>query len=234
MTHRRVHVPTDYADAADCVVLLAELALASDVNGGASLMRQLQADGHTLENLYLDLVSGAVRYLGQLWHNDQISFADVTIGVLALRRLLHEFDRAFCGDGARLDPARQMLLMPRPGDPHSFAVDLVSAFLRRAGWNVTCLTSAIEGDVVQCLGTHWYAVLGISESCSARINTLGSFIRAARRASQNRRIRVIVGGAPFAADPDLAIRVGADACASDARHAATQVEGLFMMARREG
>jgi methanogenic corrinoid protein MtbC1 len=191
-------------------------------------------NGHALDDLYLDVVAGAARHLGQLWHDDAISFVDVTIGMLALCRLLHEFDDAFCGKRPCHDPSRSMLLVARPGEAHEFAAHLVSSFLRRAGWNVTCVTLGTQDELINLLARNWYTLLGLSESCSVSVDDLGSCIRAARMASRNRRLRVIVGGPAFVVDPDLAIRVGADASASDARHAVTQAEGLLTMARRDG
>lgn len=216
------------------VVPLAELALSSDVSGAVSLVRHLLAGGVELDTLYLELVGNAARHLGQLWHDDRISFVDVTIGMLALGRLIREFDRVFCADAPHPTPERRMLLVPRPGESHQLASDLVSAFLRRAGWDVQCAAPKTANELSHILAEGWFSVLGISGSCDSDADTLGSCIRSARRASMNRRIRVIVGGPSFAADPDLAMRVGADATACDARKAVVQAEGLLALARLDG
>jgi len=220
---------------AEAVPTLARLAAASDVAAAESLIEQLHELGHPLDVLYLDVICPAARHLGRLWHEDAITFADVTIGVLALQRLLHALDHAFCfsADVAHRDPARRALLASTPGEPHGFAVDVISAFLRRAGWEVATIAPPDEAGLCAALHAGWYAVLGISDSCGLASDTMAGIIHAARRASQNRQLRVMVGGPAFSADPDLAIRVGADATARDARHAVAQADALFALMRRD-
>jgi methanogenic corrinoid protein MtbC1 len=220
---------------ADAVPVLARLAAASDVPAAESLIGQLHALGHPLDALYLDLVCPAARHLGRLWHEDAISFADVTIGVLALQRLLHALDHAFCfcADVVHRDPARRALLASSPGEPHGFAVDVIGAFLRRAGWEVATIAPSDETGLCEAVHAGWYAVLGLSDSCGLASDAMAGIIHAARRASQNRQLRVMVGGPAFSADPEHAIRVGADATAMDARHAVTQADALFALMRRD-
>jgi methanogenic corrinoid protein MtbC1 len=216
------------------VNLLADIAVRSDVASAVTLIEDLHAAGHPLDMLYLDVIAGSARHLGQMWHDDKASFADVTIGVLALQRLLHALDHAFCGETLRRDPQRRLLLAARPGEPHGFALDMVSAFLRRAGWEVACLAPRDEQALCAAVRGAWYAVVGISDSCGAGPEQLAGVIHAVRRASRNRHVRVMVGGPSFSADPELAIRAGADATAADARHAVLQAEGLFALVRNDG
>lgn len=216
------------------VRLLAEIAVRSDVAEAVTLVEDLHAAGYPLDSLYLEVIAGAARHLGQMWHDDTAGFADVTIGVLALQRLLHALDHAFCGETVRRDPQRRVLLAARPGEPHGFALDMVSAFMRRAGWDVACLAPRDEHALCAAVRGGWYAVLGISDSCGESPEEIAGVIHAVRRASRNRHLRVMVGGPAFSADPERAIRAGADATAADARHAVLQAEGLFALARDDG
>jgi len=218
---------------AAAIAELTVFAMSSEVDRGVALIEALHARGASLDTLYLDVITGAARLLGQMWHDDRASFTDVTIGTLALQRLLHALDHAFCfcAETTRRDPARRMLLAPRPGEPHCFALDLLGAFLRRAGWEVVTVTPRDEAALMAALHDGWFALLGISDSCGGEPESLAAIIHAARRASQNRSLRVMVGGPAFIGDPDRALRAGADATASDAAHAVTQAEGLFALAR---
>jgi methanogenic corrinoid protein MtbC1 len=235
LAHRGHDAPSAQPEMVERAVhLLAEIAARSDVAGAVTLIEDLHAAGQPLDMLYLDVIAGAARHLGQMWHDDKASFADVTIGVLALQRLLHALDHAFCGETLRRDPERRLLLAARPGEPHGFALDMVSAFLRRAGWEVACLAPRDEQALCAAVRGAWYAVVGISDSCGAGPEQLAGVIHAVRRASRNRHVRVMVGGPAFSADPELAIRAGADATAADARHAVLQAEGLFALVRNDG
>jgi methanogenic corrinoid protein MtbC1 len=216
------------------VQLLAEIAVRSDVAEAVRLVEDLHAAGFPLDTLYLEVIAGAARHLGQMWHDDKASFADVTIGVLAMQRLLHALDHAFCAEAVRRDPQRRLLLAARPGEPHGFALDMLSAFLRRAGWDVACLAPRDEQALCAAVRGGWYAVVGISDSCGENADEMAGVIHAVRRASRNRQVRVMVGGSAFSADPERAIRAGADATAADARHAVLQAEGLFALVRNDG
>ena len=89
-----------------------------------------------------------------------------------------------------------------------------------------------KGELSVAIRQGWYAVLGISDSCGDSRDALASAIHAARRASLNRDVRVMVGGPAFAVDPDRVTRTGADVMARDARHAVEQAEGLLAHARQ--
>jgi len=54
-----------------------------------------------------------------------------------------------------------------------------------------------------------------------------AIISALRRGSRNRRLRVMVGGAPFVGHPERAAEVGADAIAVDAAQAPTEARALL-------
>jgi hypothetical protein len=99
---------------------------------------------------------------------------------------------------------------------------------------VACLAPRDEQALCAAVRGGWYAVLGISDSCGSGPDELAGVIHAARRASRNRHLRVMVGGPAFSADPERAIRAGADATAADARHAVLQAEGLFALVRNDG
>ena len=55
----------------------------------------LRAQGVSLESLYLDLLAGAARRLGEWWASDLCDFADVTVGVGRLQQILRELSPEF-------------------------------------------------------------------------------------------------------------------------------------------
>jgi len=54
-------------------------------------------------------------------------------------------------------------------------------------------------------------------SCDCHIAPLASLIVALRNVSRNSRVCVMVGGRVFSSNPDLAVEVGADGTAPDAK-----------------
>lgn len=238
LAHRGAAAPSraERAGAAptrDDVTALAEAARHNDLSAMIGQIDRLCDAGAALDQLYLDLVSPAAALLGQMWHDDTASIAEVTVGLACLQRMIHAFGPAFHQDDLRPDPRRRVLLAPLPGEQHSFALVLVAEFLRRAGWD------ADNGRVLSCAGLcdvlrrEWFALAGISVSCTTRLDTIAATIHAMRQASRNRGLGIMVGGPLFTLHPEFVAQVGADAMATDARHAVAQADTLVgLMAGR--
>lgn len=205
----------------------AGIVLARDAATACSYLEVLRAGGATLEALYLHLLAPAARWLGELWEDDRADFTEVTVGLLRLMQVLHEVGPAFRNEAAMDAQSRRALLVPAPGDQHTFGLAMVSDFFRRAGWAVWDLPTASRDDLARLVHREWFAVVGFSVSCERWLDAVRSAIRAIRDASCNARIGVMVGGPLFVAHPELVAGVGADATASDGQQAVLQAQGLL-------
>lgn len=214
---------------APAVEQLARLVIVHDLDRSTLLIEGLRDAGATVEQIYLELLAPAARHLGEMWADDTASFTEVTTGLLCLHHLLHQLSPAFQKGGGRPDVRRRALICPCPGDQHMFGATMVAEFMRRAGWDVVCTTLQTERDLCDRVAGEWFGVLGLSVSCDADLSQLAAMIRQARGRSVNRSLGVMVGGPVFLAHPELVALVGADATATDGRHAALQAEGLLTL-----
>jgi len=217
------------APAPEDVVALVALVITSDLGTTLAFIQSLRARGATLEGVYLELLAPAARRLGQLWHEDLCSFADVTMALGRLQRLLRELGPAFIPAPGMQDDRRRAALVTVPGEQHSFGVSIVAEFFVRAGWDVWSEPVATDAELAGVLHDHWFAVLGLSVGCDAQVPRLRDLIRSVRRASRNPAIAVMVGGRALVERPELAATVGADATATDGRQAALQAETLLAL-----
>ena len=195
--------------------------------GWMETISALRSRGLSVEALYLDLLAPAARRLGQQWSDDEVMFSDVTVAVGRLHRIMRSLSPAF---GSEIDvPAdgRRALLIPAPGEQHTFGLAMVAEFFRRAGWDVTCDLDSRAVDPVALVRGEWFDVVGISVGVAARLDWLKSGIAAVRHASRNRAVGVMVGGPVFALDAGLVGQVGADATAPDGRQAPVLAERLL-------
>ncbi len=180
----------------------------------------LLEDGAKPEAIYLDLMAPAARRLGELWEEDACSFMEVSLSLGRMQRVLRRLEGQFLsmaeeegGDG------RRILLTGLSGEQHTLGLILVAEFFIRDGWSVEVGTPFGSGDPVSRLAEEWYDVVGFSLACDDHLDRLTQDIRRARQVSRNRDLRVLVGGPPFVDAPDLALKVGADGSATDARMA---------------
>lgn len=214
------------------VVEFAGLLLGPDAAAPLAYVEAMRARGTAIETLHLELLAPAARQLGERWTSDTLGFSEVTIGLCRLQQVLRELGTAFRQELERAQDGRRALLVPVPGEQHSFGLLMVAEFFRRAGWDVWGEAPLSRAELVQAVRDSWFALVGLSASCDGRVETLASTIRAVRRASRNRAIGVLVGGPLFARQPELVALVGADATATDARQAVHQARNLLALLAR--
>jgi len=211
----------------DEVARFTDLILTSDTAGTTAFVDGLRARGARADALFLDLLGPSALLLGDFWTDDVCSFADVTMGVYRLKRVLRDLVPIFHAEVAPRPEIRRALLVPAPGEQHGLGLQIVAEFLRRAGWGVWCGVPESRQAMLDMVRQEWFAMVGLSTACTDRLESLSSVVRLIRRASRNPRVGVMVGGPVFIDHPELATAIGADATAMDGRHAAQQAENVL-------
>jgi MerR family transcriptional regulator, light-induced transcriptional regulator len=211
----------------------ARLVVTHDLSVASAYVNALLNRGVPLEMVYLELLAPAARLLGEWWKQDVRNFADVTSGLCRMHQLLHEFSPAFQYDAQPTAPDRCILLVPMPGEQHSFGLIMVSEFFRRDGWDVWDLHPSSATDLMGVVRKQWFSVIGLSLSCESRLSEVAPLLSEMRQNSKNPAVALIVGGLPFIGHPERVNAVGADATASDGRRATIEAGRLLSrMGRR--
>jgi methanogenic corrinoid protein MtbC1 len=220
--------------AASDLLLLDELILRNDHDGALAHVDSLVDAGVPLDAIYLDLLAPAACRLGELWCDDTLSFADVTIGQVALQRLMRAFSGIFLRDCPSPHPRRRILLTPMLGEQHGFGHAMAADFFRRAGWQVAAEPMELPATLLAAVRESRFEIVGLSLATSTRLRELAALIRAVRAAARNKLLVILVGGALFDARPALALQVGADAAAGRADLAPARAEELVAMLGPDG
>ena len=225
MAHRTPHVCVESSlvegaplGAAD-VESFARLVLSQDDHAAQACVDTLRARGISVESIYLDLLAPVARYLGKLWDDDLCDFTDVTIGLGRLHQVLRELSAEFGQAQNRTSNGRHILLLPSPGEQHTFGLVMVSEFFRRAGWDVAGGPRDAGADLLQMVRREWFDIVGFSLATEVSMDDLRACIVAVREASMNRHIGIMVGGPIFLLHPEYANHVGADCATMDGRGA---------------
>lgn len=237
---QRAHINEIHADvtpvsrAGDgCIDEFVQLLLTDELEVAYAYIDSVRARGVSLSAVYLELLAPAARNLGTQWEEDRVSFADVTVALCRLHDVMRNLGAAQPPQLDTLPQGRRVLLVPVPGEQHTFGLVMVADFFRRAGWDVSSDAVASTSELVSLARQEWFTIIGLSVGCETHLDSLASTIHALRRAARNRSLGVMVGGSLMARRPELATQVGADATATDARHAVLQAENLVgMFARR--
>lgn len=204
----------------DDVTAFAKLVLAPDENVAHACIETMRNSGISVETIYTDLLAPVARYLGKLWEEDLCDFTEVTLGLGRLHQVLRELSPAFSQSNHTTN-GRRALLLPAPGEQHTFGLVMVSEFFRRAGWDVGGGPWEAGADPVMMVRSEWFDVVGFSLGDATRLDALAECIKQIRLAALNPSISVLVGGPLFLANPEYVSYVKADAASTDGAHAPT-------------
>ena len=204
------------------------LVLSAEETAARRVVNEQKALGLDNSAICLDLLAPTARLLGKMWEDDTATFIEVTVAVGMLNRLLHK-----CigepDDLHEVDPLRRFLLVIPPDEQHTFGASMVATFLRRARWEVIIARPNTRADLCRLVHNEWFTIVGFSISRREQLQPLVGTIRAVRRASLNKLLRVMVGGAGFQDQPEMIAKVGADTTAVDANQVVKRAEHLLAL-----
>ena len=200
------------------VDMLLDDVLGADDDDHATLMRLLREARVGLDDVVDLYVPEAARRLGEDWHCNRRSFAEVTIGTARLQGLLREIV-ALRGDDYRRDAsAPGLAVIVLENEFHTLGAMVVSQQLRRQGASVQMIIGQTEPEILQSVSQHEFDAILISVSRSECLASLRKLVEKLRQAT-SRPTPVVVGGAAIGDENEIRILTGADHVASDAREA---------------
>ena len=224
---RPVALQSSVAALGESVTAFAALLLHRTIDEALSFMAAAQDRRHTIEALYLGLITPTARHCGKLWEDDLMSFADVSIVSARLHQLLHITSRygieTPCGVAGR-----DIVLLAQPGAQHRLGLSMVRAFFLKAGWRTCVAAPDTMLELAAITRENWFAVAGFAVTSSDELDAVRASIGAVRQASRNHRIGIIVGGPVLVEHPEYASQLGADSVALDGEDAVKQAEDLLV------
>lgn len=177
----------------------------------------LHERGHSMDQIYCDLITPAARRLGELWTGDDLDFVEVTLAAGRLQRTVQCLRRSEDNHEA---VGEAFLLTAAPGEQHTLGLHLAAEQLRAAGLDVVTLIAADPAQIERVLRRRRFAYLGISAGSHSMLESVTSLIGRARSAAKSNQFRVLVGGAAVVQDPHInRAGLGADCVAVDLRQA---------------
>jgi methanogenic corrinoid protein MtbC1 len=219
----RTDAPETGLPGGDFNAFIGEL-VAHDVAACQARIGAMAARGLAFDRLCRDVLTPAARRLGEMWEDDTASFFDVTAGLGALHTLLHGAAEQVAAAPVR-EATRRALLASLPGEQHSFGLQMMAALFRQAGWDVTLALETGAIELASIVAGGHFALAGMSLSSAGQEEAVADAVLVLRAASANPGIGILLGGPLAAADPALALEVGADACVGDAADAIRVAEG---------
>ena len=142
LAHRPELVPAPPAADATAAMLagqvdeFAEIVINRDASASIAFFEARREQRASIEQLFQDLLAPAARRLGELWDEDINDFMDVTRGFSRLQHIVSEFSVEFKNESRAPISSRRALIMPLPGENHTFGAALVGE--QSAGARTCC------------------------------------------------------------------------------------------------
>lgn len=183
------------------------LVASGDVQGALAWLTPWRHPFGLLDDRITGLLGETAQRLGRGWGNDDLCFAEVSLGLVTLQNVLHEFAPAMTEPRVS---ARRMLLVPMPGEVHCFGMRMLGIRFRQVDWDCDCESHMTEEALLRRVAGNRYDVVGLSAQRAEDEACAAGLIARIREASGNPHLRILLGGARFVGRPEAAMALGAD------------------------
>jgi len=204
---------------ASVVAEFVALIIADDMEAVRAVADRVIVQTGGRENLLNDLLKPAAIMLGEMWERDDCDFTTVTLGVYRLDQIMKETATVADYRSILNGHEHRILLLPAPGEQHSFGLGMVADAFREGGWCVRSGPSASRSQLLRLVRDEWFDVVGLSVTADRALKGLASCIRAVRAASCNAAVCIMLGGYAITEHSERAMFLGADTMALNARSA---------------
>ncbi len=181
---------------------LTNLLLATEEGSFELAITVLKTHGASIDYIVLDLIPEIARKLGKHWEDDSISFADVSIGVTRLERVIYKLDYLFQANQLERQQNKSILISGCPGSQHSLGTLIFANFMTFSGWQVHRPNKVNIDSMAEGVESKIHQALAISVATNEQLEELPNLIRLLRQKSKNPKIIVLVGGPLYNKAPE--------------------------------
>ncbi len=181
-----------------------------------ALIHATVRSGTTVTEIHRTVFTPALRVVGVLWESAEVHVSQEHFISEATESLMAELHPYL----VRPRSTRGIVITAAAGgEQHAIGLRMVGDRLEEAGWQVHNLGTAIPAvEVSRAVARYQARVLAVSVTMSLHLDSAREMIRYVR--SQNagnnaQQLSIVAGGIPFALDPELYRRIGADGTALD-------------------
>jgi methanogenic corrinoid protein MtbC1 len=186
--------------------------------------------GDDLQTLYLEVLQPAMREIGRLWQENQLTVAEEHLATAITQAAMgRAFERVYRWRDQRTPT---MIAACVDDERHQMGLRMLCDLLELEGWETTYLGASVPIEaLVDMIEKRKPDVVGLSATIAPHLPRLRAAIAAIRESRVSPMPFIIAGGRAIAGDEALAQRMGADITASDASDAVQTLQRRFARER---
>ena len=197
----------------------AQACLATDSQAVFNHLDVLRDKGLGTQTVFLDVITPAARYLGDLWEQDKMDFTVVAQGLLRMHHAMRHLGYETQDGPQTAGDVRRIMLASAPGSQHILGLAMVSEFFRADHWQVVVEISTSEQALVHAVAHEWFDVIGLSVGLVEQLPHISALIARLKSASRNPNAFVILGGPALLQAKIDGVELAADAISVNAAEA---------------
>ncbi|QUJ78417.1 cobalamin B12-binding domain-containing protein [Sulfitobacter albidus] len=197
---------------------------------GKAFIARIQAQGASVETVYLAYLAEAARRLGTWWSEDKISWAEATVATGHIYAVMRGLRPLFKPTRPRGNQ-RAALFMPVPGENHTLGIEMAADLATKDGWDITLKRDLDHDGLVQYAAQSGHMIIGLSAAGEHSLNALAKVIVALR--IRLPEASILVSGNIVRSAPDLVRLMGADATEAEFDPALQQLNTLWDLSNQQ-
>ena len=201
------------------VLDFAQACLDSDPQAVFNHLDVLRDKGLGTQTVFLDVITPAARYLGDLWEQDKMDFTVVAQGLLRMHHAMRHLGYETQDGPQSAGDVRRIMLASAPGSQHILGLAMVSEFFRADHWQVVVEISTSEQALVHAVAHEWFDVIGLSVGLVEQLPNIPALIARLKTASRNPNAFVLLGGPALLQTQMDGVALAADAVSVNAAEA---------------
>ncbi|MCB9852691.1 MAG: B12-binding domain-containing protein [Phycisphaerales bacterium] len=202
-----------------------EAVLTGEDHHAARLVLDAAKSGTPLTDLYTGILQPAMREIGILWHRGDISVAEEHLATATTRDVMARLRSGF--PEPRSD-ARRLVAAAVAGDFHDLGLRMATDILELSGWRAWFLGANVPADIlIEFMERCPANMLLLSVSTALHLRAAARTIETIRRDQTANRLKILVGGPPFAEISDLWRDIGANGCSVSLQDTVRAADAMF-------
>lgn len=202
-------------------------ALAGDQAQACKIIDKALADGMPVREVYTGIFGPALQETGGLWQQNEVTIAQEHYVTAVIWQIMEQIHNQITAEGRKARREKTVVAACVGEELHEVGIRMVSDFFELDGWNVYYTGANTPAkSILAAVRDQKADVVALSITMPSHLADLRYLIRSLRAEQETAKVKVIVGGYPFAIMPDLWKQVGADTAAVSAEDAVAAANRL--------